>query len=264
MRNIENKTRICYKCNNKIIYQSPAAKRKADELNSICKNCCSNQIPQILTTEQKDFLEGLLLGDASIVYPNKNKSLYPRLTVSRKDDDKDYLFWQYDVLKDFYLSGPKSKRCFDKRFKKEYYQYHLQTRTGKIFTDYHKKWYPNGIKIIPRDLQITPLLMLIWFLDDGCIVNSSKNGLTIKLATDGFTKDDVNFLSTLLGDYLNEKFNVYKNGSGFIIKAPTLAAVKYIKTIEPIFPQCMQRKITWRNFDFEYVKNSNYFGVSNI
>jgi len=255
-----NKIRTCPRCNRAIVYQSPAAKKKAIELNSICKNCCSNQIPQSLTELQKNFLDGLLLGDASIVYAVKNKSIFPRLTLSRKEEDKDYLFWQYETFKDFYGTGPTAKKCFDKRTEKEYYQYHLQTKSGIIFAEYHKRWYPSGVKIIPKELKITPLLLLVWFLDDGCIVNSSKNGLTLKLSTNGFSKDDVLFLAKLLDHYFNDTFNVYKNGSGFIIKASTLPTIKFIKKIDAVFPECMQRKRTWNNFDFEYVNNSNYFG----
>lgn len=244
---LNNKTRICPKCGDKIVCQGPAAKKRAEGLNSICKNCCSNQIPQSLTDIQKEFIDGLLLGDASIVYGNRDKSLYPRLTLSRKDEDKDYLFWQYDLFKEFYGTEPKLKRCFDKRFGTEYYQYHLQTKSGKVFTEYREKWYPNGVKIVPRDIKLSPMLLLVWLLDDGCIVRSSKNGLTIKLSTDGFTEDDVAFLANLLSKYLNDKFHVYRNGNGFIIKASTVPAMKFIKMIESIFPSCMQRKKTWTN-----------------
>lgn len=153
---LHDKIRVCPKCFKEIIHQSPSAKRKAVELNSVCKNCCSNQIPQSFTEEQESFLIGLLLGDASIVYPSE-KSLFPRLTLSRKEEDKDYLFWQFDVFKEFYGAAPTRKRCFDKRFNKEYFQYHLQSKTGKTFEDIFNMWYPNGIKIIPKSIKLNPL-----------------------------------------------------------------------------------------------------------
>lgn len=256
---IKRKTGKCPKCNNDIIYQSPAAKKKAIELNSVCKKCRSNQIPQLLTDEQKEFINGLLLGDASIVYAVKDKSLYPRLTLSRKEEDKDYLFWQFEIFKEFYGSEPKLKRCFDKRSKKEYNQYHLQTKSGNIFTEYYNKWYPNKIKIVPKDLKISPLMLLVWFLDDGSITNSSKNGLSLKLATDGFVENDVIFLANLLNDYFCDKFFIYKNDSNFIIKASTLPTIKFIKEIDTILPLCMERKRTWKNFDFDYVINNKIF-----
>lgn len=251
------RTRLCPKCNFLIIYKSPSIRNKAHELNSICKSC---YIPQSFTEFQINFINGLLLGDGSIVYSDKNKARNPRLTLSRKEEDKDYLFWQFEVFKEFYRTEPKFKSNFDKRTNKEYKQYYLQTKSGKIFDTYHKMWYTNGIKIIPKNLKITPLLLLIWFLDDGCIVNSSKNGLTLKLSTDGFIKSDVLFIANLLSLYFNDTFNVYKNGNGFIIKVATLPTIKFIKEIIPIYPKCMQRKITWKNFDFNYVNNSNYFG----
>lgn len=257
---IERKSRFCPKCNIKIIHQSFSAKKIADKKNSICKKCCSNQIPEKLTNEQINFLDGLMLGDASIVYPSKNRSLYPRLTLRRQSLDKDYMYWQYNLFKDFYNSEPKYMEIFDKRTSKYYNAFSLLSKTGKIFKDYHNIWYPNGKKIIPQDLQLTPLSLLIWFLDDGCVVNTSKNGLTIKFSTEGFSKEEVIMLSSIIKNFSEAELNVYKNGNGFILKGSTLEAIKIIKIIDPIFPECMQRKRTWTKFDFNFVKNSKSFG----
>jgi len=243
---IENKSRICPKCNGKILYQSPYSKRQAEVKNSICKKCCSNQIPNIFTDNQKEFIDGLLLGDASIVYPSKN-SIYPRLTLSRKAEDKDYLFWQYDVFRDFYTdTGPTPKNFFDYRTGKTYFQYHLQSKSGEVFTEYYKKWYPNKKKIIPRDLKLTPTTLLVWFLDDGTIIRVSDANLTLWLATNGFCEEDVRFLGEALQAYFGQGFHVYGNSNrGYKIKCSTESTLKFIKAIDPVFPNCMKRKRTW-------------------
>lgn len=242
---ILEKTRICGKCNRKIMYPGPAAKKKADVKHSICKQCRTNQIPEKLTQEQEEFLTGLMLGDGSIVYSVKNKSLYPRLTIRRQAQDKKYLNWQYEVFKEFYSSPPKYMEIYDKRTKKTYISYNLQSKSGKIYKQYHIEWYPYGKKIIPKTIKLTPLTLLIWFLDDGCVVHSGKNSLTIKISTNCFVKEDVEFLSQLLTKNFGIKLNVYKHDSGYILKGATGPALKFIDTIKDIFPDFMQRKKTW-------------------
>lgn len=241
----DKKSRICNQCSKIIKYQSPAAKRKADELNSICKQCCGNQLPKKLTKLQKDFIYGLMLGDGSIVYPSKKFSKYPRLTVRRQEKDKDYIFWQYSILKDFYKSGPKFLNIFDKRTKKYYTSYNLSTKTGEIFRKYHDEWYPNGKKTVPSNLILTPMILLIWFLDDGCIIKKNENNLTIKFATHGFDHYSVELLKNKLQEFCDAKFNIYSSGKGHIIKASTKTALKVIKVIDNIFPKFMERKQTW-------------------
>lgn len=260
---ILKKTVICSKCGTKRIVQSAKLKLKYDINKTKCRKCNSNQIPQTLTYEQKQFLNGLMLGDGSIVYPTKNGSLFPRLTITRKSTDIEYLNWQYNFFKEFYNNTPKLRSAYDKRTEKIYYSCNIQTKSGQIFKDYHNKWYLNGKKIVPRDLVLTPLTLLIWFLDDGCITTSSKNALTMKLSTDGFLKDDVSFLAQLLSDFIGKKINIYKNGNGLILKASTLATIEVIKIIDPIFPDFMNRKKIWTNFDFEFIKNSKRFKTKN-
>lgn len=257
-----NRSRECRKCQNLIEYQSLSAMRNAILKNSICASCKSNQIPSILTDHQKEILDGLMLGDGSIVFPNKNRSKYPRLCLNRKTNDKEYLNWQYNIFKEFYSSEPKDRDIYDKRTNKVYKSTSLISKSGQLFLDYYNKWYPNKKKIVPRDLKLSPLLLLIWFLDDG-FIQKPKNNLRLKLATDGFIEEDVKFLCSLLNEYfakdIIQKFNYFKNGNGFQIHTfSTLLTIRFIKVIEPIFPNFMDRKRTWKDFDFKLIENGRY------
>lgn len=63
----------------------------------------------------------------------------------------------------------------------------------------HKRWYPNGKKIIPKDVRITPTSVLLWYLGDGTlVVDNESNTAVVRLSTDCFTIDDVNFLVSRL------------------------------------------------------------------
>lgn len=221
-------------------------------------------IPEKFTGEQEEIFNGLMLGDGCINPNIRSVKLNPRLTNTRQLSDFDYLKWQYEKFKYFYSTPPKESSYLDKRTNKNYLNCYSNSRTGQIFHEYYNLWYPNGIKIVNKNIKLTPLTILVWFLDDGSIVRSGKNALTIKFATDGFAVSDVEFLADLLFKYTDEIFNVYMNDKGPILKAPTLAAVKIIKTIDPIFLSCMERKRTWSEFNFNYVKNSNKFGAYNV
>lgn len=236
-----NSQRICQGCNSIIIYTSHGNKKNSANSKK-CRICRSNQIPKNFTQEQKEIIAGLMLGDGSV--PKSNRK-HHRLSVCRQLQDKDYLFWQYEKLKDFYGTQPKYCKFFHKKANKFYEGYGCITKSGELLDHVRKKWYSDGVKIIPRDLELTPLTLLVWFLDDGCIINTSKNNLTIKFSTDGFAKLDVKFLSKLLSNFISEKINVYKNGNGFILKAATSSAKAIIDIINPIFLPCMERKRTW-------------------
>jgi hypothetical protein len=58
-----------------------------------------------------------------------------------------------------------------------------------IYSQY-LRWYVNdcGKKQPPDDVSITPLSVMIWYLGDGSLVKT-KSSVTIRLSTDGFSKE---------------------------------------------------------------------------
>ena len=67
----------------------------------------------------------------------------------------------------------------------------------------HEKWYSaeTGEKIIPKDLKLTPNIVLHWFIGDG-----TRNDHQIFLHTEGFSKDDVEILKEKLEQALGVHF----------------------------------------------------------
>ena len=53
----------------------------------------------------------------------------------------------------------------------------------------YTKWYPQGKKVVPRDITFTPTVLLHWYLGDG---NIDRQRIT--LHTEGFSKEEVEFL----------------------------------------------------------------------
>jgi hypothetical protein len=205
-------------------------------------------LPDKLTTEQEEILIGSLLGDGCIILGKNSKNAI--LTIRRKLEDKEYLIWEYEKFRDFCSDKAVfEENQLDKRTKKTYKIISFHTRSSPILAEYRKKWYPNGKKIVPRDLVLTPLILLIWFLDDGNAGKNENNVLGMKLSTNGFTKDDTQFLANLLTKRYNCYFGVHKHDNSFVIQASDSATKAFISEIKDIFPNFMSRKIKWNAAD---------------
>jgi hypothetical protein len=74
------------------------------------------------------------------------------------------------------------------------------------------KWYPEGKKIVPGDIELTPECVANWYLGDGSITQSKKKYFAIRLHTNGFPHNDVIFLSDLLDDKLDIHSRTYVHG----------------------------------------------------
>lgn len=217
-------------------------------LFEVDKTCTIN----VLNSTQVDHIIGSMLGDGSIECGKLAK--HARLCIARQSKDQDYVKWQAEIFSDICGNDPVNHLAFfDKRTGKTYLRTYFRTRNCPAITDYHIKWYPNGQKIVPRDLVLTPLILLIWFLDDGsCNVDKGKNSdtLRIDLNTMGFSEVDNIFLSQILSTYLNDTVKVLKSRKHFYLRLNNSAARKFISFIDSIFPQCMLRKAKWKNSDF--------------
>jgi hypothetical protein len=224
-----------------------------------CANCYSKQYQKnkrlgrkisnniIISSEQKELLEGLMLGDGCIQYSSK-ESKNPRLAIIRSVLDEDYMIWQYHKLQTLCASGIKYHSYFDKRTNKTYYNVQLQSRAMSVLKAIRDRWYQNNTKIIPLDLKLTPLICLVWFCDDGSIIHRNKKATELKLSTHGFSFEENLFLVSLLNNELKENFRICKDASNFYIAGSTKAAIAFIKYIDNIFPECMSRKSDkWRS-----------------
>jgi len=90
----------------------------------------------------------------------------------------------------------------------------IATKYHPDFESYYEQWYygEDNKKKIPRDLVLTPLMLKVWYYGDGSIVNNGKsNSCTVRLHTDGFDIDDVEFLVHIFDRDLDIKSKRVKN-----------------------------------------------------
>ena len=118
-----------------------------------------------LSVVQKNALLGSLLGDGCLI-TNPSMTNY-RLQIEQSAKQKDYVFWKYEIFKNFVLTPPKDLARTNSE--------KVRTVSHRDFLPFREMFYKNGTKILPRDLSFLkdPLVLAIWFMDDGCLDRNS-------------------------------------------------------------------------------------------
>jgi predicted DNA-binding protein YlxM (UPF0122 family) len=140
-----------------------------------------------LTKEETEVINGLLLGDGHIEF-QKSKHVYAAKLV--------YTCKHKSVLEGLAKQLQRLKpRIFYKTYKskgKVRHGYRLATNKYKFLLELRHKWYPNGKKIVPEDLKLTPETCYWWYLGDGMSGNSQI------FCTHSFTIAEVDRLISML------------------------------------------------------------------
>lgn len=230
---------------------------KMDKNNPSPKNC---EIPNTLTEQQHNLIVGHLLGDGSIRSKGGSNS---SLSIMRQSRDIDYLTYTINILHNLCnvenILPLTVRDKIDKRTNKNYRYVAFESRNLTILNDFNKNWYnKDRLKIIPRDLELTAEIIAIWFCDDGWTTITGKSSMSFGFATNGFLKEDVVFLISLLEKRYDVNFNLQKRANEqYCITTQSYGAIKIIKDIESVFPKGMERKKTWNEEIIKSIESSN-------
>jgi hypothetical protein len=161
-----------------------------------------------------DILNGTLIGDANI---RSNKGKYPCYKLTAKD--RNFLENFQKILQNF---GIKSWIVQDNKNSNTFaLGFYINTCPFVEFRNLRDNWYQEinrkTIKTVPKDLEITPTILLYWYLGDGSLIrrkNDSCRVPYIVLATNAFSKEDIEFLIQKLKK-LDLNFYPVKYKSGF-------------------------------------------------
>lgn len=134
------------------------------------------------TKKMKELVDGEILGDG---YLNKykNRPLIDAYFVlcSKSKEHCIYIINNLPIGL-FHKNQPQI------HMKKYYY---ATSRSDIYLTTQLKRWYPKGIKIIPKDLKLTPTICHHWYICDGYLSNRKNRKGHIHLYTDCFTKTEI-------------------------------------------------------------------------
>ncbi|MBU2561585.1 MAG: hypothetical protein KKD17_04760 [Nanoarchaeota archaeon] len=199
-----------------------------------------------VTPEALAFIDGLLLGDASI--PLRKNGVKPRV-LSQACKYRDYLEY---ILKRLYSLGVECSPILsfwsaDKRCKhKGYVQNFLQTHRYETFELFRERWYKTGKKRIPRDLQITPDFLLQCYLGDGNFYRE------ILLCLNDFPLEDLLFLKALIEREVSIRPRIRNSSYGYMLSIKKSECAKFIEYLGACPVQCYAYK--WQDNESEEAK----------
>jgi len=193
----------------------------------------------------KSVLEGCLLGDAGLQCWNKHSNISaPYFYKTNKYLDHIKYVGNFIFNKPFKIHNE-----INKINDHSLIYFNIRSYSYDILIDYYKNWYPesNGFKkIIPNNINIDEIVLLHWFLDDGCAhlrnrkdylshYKPAERQILIFFCSESFIKEDQDWIC----DRFNDKYDLgmktykYEHGTGWRIKVPQSKADLFYEIIGP-------------------------------
>lgn len=192
--------------------------------------------------EKRGAVIGMILGDGHI-RPKRYT-----ISISHSEKQKEYLFFKKEILETIQKS--KISLCGRTTYLngKKYFSVRLETRKIPMYRVLHKRFHPNGLKEVKRDLlnQLTPLGIAIWFMDDGSTTFKKKEGKIHGVETVLHTylsKEQNEIIVKYFQEVWNIKWGLNKSKGKYRLRMGTKEAKKFVKIIEPHIISSMKYKI---------------------
>jgi hypothetical protein len=139
--------------------------------------------PPELLEHQKEVLDGLMLGDGSVVRPSKN----PRVQVNSRK--KEFLEFLHRIFGVFSAGSPKLESTAEELAKKDRESGFNPDAKAQNYSDKYvwrsiccssfeewRSWYDGGEKEYPQDLELTSISLSIWYASDAHFDNENRKG----------------------------------------------------------------------------------------
>ncbi len=186
-----------------------------------------------LTQYQLSIIIGSILGDAYIRKIKGRKDAF--LEINHSIKAREYVDWKYNALKNICVSPPK-KRIIDERRT----AYRFYTKQHNELSALLNLFYKNKKKIIPSSLVLNPLILAVWFMDDG----SKTRKFDVYLNTQQFSFADQRKLLAKLRD-LGLRARLNKDKKYYRIRFLKESIGKLNKIISPYVIDSMKYKLSY-------------------
>lgn len=184
-----------------------------------------------LTKFERSIIIGSVLGDGYMrIIPGRSNAF---LEINHSIKAKEYVDYKYKSLKRICESAPKTRTTNDGRV-----AYRFFTKQHKELTEIYNQFYKNNRKVIPKDLILDPVILSVWYMDDG----SKCRDHDIYLNTQQFSINDQNILLSklrLIG--IDARLNKDKKYFRIRILKPSIK--KFMEIISPYVFKSMQYKL---------------------
>lgn len=177
-----------------------------------------------LTERETEIVTGCLLGDGSLQLSGRHY----RLRIEHETAKREYVEWKFQLLQRLCVNGP------------VYVPAHNSYRFGTVghpdLTRMRTLLYCPAKEWCP-DFQITPLMVAIWFMDDG-----TKHGQTVDFSVHNFSLRSISyFQSGLLKLGIDTTINSDSKGNRLYVRRKSYVAFE--KLVKPYIIDCMAYKL---------------------
>lgn len=185
----------------------------------------SSMIGGTMYNDLASILDGLLLGDGSIVLHPSGKSAH----YTQGCKHKEFIFFVRDILASCGIP-------FGEKHCKLDYVYEnmnnavaniLWSRSHDVLLENRLRWYPNGSKQLPSDFVMSPTSLMLEYLGDGSINKRYDYLEGLSLAMYGYTMDERIVFADLIKS-LGIKARADKQGRVHILRTSVKDFYSYI------------------------------------
>jgi len=186
-----------------------------------------------LTQYQLSIIIGSILGDGYIRKIKGRKDAF--LEINHSVKAREYVDWKYFALKNICKSPPKTRIIDETRT-----AYRFFTKQYSELSALLELFYKNGKKIIPSSLVLNPLILAVWFMDDG----SKSRKHDVYLNTQQFSMFDQKRLLKKLRD-LGLKARINKDKKYYRIRFLKESVLKLNEIISPYVIKSLRYKLSY-------------------
>jgi len=172
-----------------------------------------------MTDRQKQILMGMLLGDAHL--ERQRGSVAARIKIEHALAQSAYVVWKFNEWRDW-VRTPPTVRQKRNRLGTSSWNIGFTTLSHLALEEFRTRFYVNRRKVIPPDLELTPLSMAVWFMDDGSRKSSQCRGLYLN--TQSFSTSEVELLQAVIRRDVGVETSVRQQRDGLQIYIPAPSA----------------------------------------
>ena len=169
-----------------------------------------------MTRRQRQILDGILLGDGHL--EKQRGALTARLKIEHSEAQSAYVDWKFSEWREWVRTPPRS-RLRQNRLGTSSRNVAFTTLSHLEFEMVWRRFYKDRRKVVPMDLELTPLAMAVWFMDDGSKKSNQCRGLYLN--TQSFVLREVRFLQMVLLRDVGVETSVRKQRDGVQIYIPS-------------------------------------------
>ncbi len=152
----------------------------------------------------EEVFDGVMLSDAGLKFSKRSKNAWFSMGLSGSEH-MDWLIYIKATLVALdvpvYARGLRLYRGTSRG--KQYIGALLQSSSRPFLTKQYERWYSEGVKVVPKDVAVTPLSVANWFMGDGSSSPDKRNDAIVTyFACCKFTPEESTLLAgrlTVLG-----------------------------------------------------------------